>query len=115
MSAASAHDEIPTRTRVAIAPSLTGGIGTQPSGEVKNLSENRTIDGLTIRGERRAEAVPDNRYHRRERQVGPFPRTIRLGERFDPDRVEAVYRDGVLRLSLARTPEATTRRITIQS
>jgi len=72
-------------------------------------------DSLTIRGERRAEAVPDNRYHRRERQVGPFTRTIRLGERFDPDRVEAIYRDGVLRLTLSRAPEATARKIAIQN
>jgi HSP20 family protein len=72
-------------------------------------------DTLTIRGERKAEPVPDNRYHRRERHVGPFGRTLRLGERFDPNRVEAVYRDGVLRVKLVRAPEATPSRITIQS
>lgn len=71
-------------------------------------------DALTIRGERRAEAVPDNRYHRRERQVGPFARTVRLGDRFDPDRVVANYRDGVLRITLSRAPEARARRITIE-
>jgi HSP20 family protein len=71
-------------------------------------------DSLTIRGERRAEAVPDNRYHRRERQVGPFTRAIRLGDRYDSDRVDAVYRDGILRLTLSRAPEAQTRKITIQ-
>jgi HSP20 family protein len=72
-------------------------------------------DTLTIRGERKAEAVADNRYHRRERQVGPFARSLRLGERFDPNRVEAVYRDGMLRVKLVRAPEATPSRITIQS
>ena len=86
-----------------------------PGADRETLDVTLVGDSLTIRGERRAEAVPDNRYHRRERQVGPFTRTIRLGERFDPDRVEAVYRDGVLRLSLARAPEATTRKITIQN
>lgn len=71
-------------------------------------------DALTIRGERRAEAVPDNRYHRRERQIGPFARTVRLGDRFDPDRVVANYRDGLLRITLSRAPETTARKITIE-
>ena len=72
-------------------------------------------DALTIRGERRAEAVPDNRYHRRDRQIGPFARTVRLGDRFDPDRVVANYRDGILRITLVpRAPEAQARRITIE-
>lgn len=71
-------------------------------------------DALTIRGERRAEAVPDNRYHRRERQVGPFARTVRLGDRFDPERVVANYRDGVLRITLSRAPEAQARRISVE-
>ena len=71
-------------------------------------------DSLTIRGERTAESVPDNRYHRRERQVGPFTRTVRLGDRFDPERVDATYRDGILRVALSRAPEATARKITIQ-
>jgi HSP20 family protein len=70
-------------------------------------------DALTVRGERRAEAVPDNRYHRRQRQVGPFTRMIKVGDHFDPDRVEATYRDGVLRVQLTRAPQTATRKITI--
>jgi HSP20 family protein len=70
-------------------------------------------DALTVRGERRPEAVPDNRYHRRQRQVGPFTRMVKVGDRFDPDRVEATYRDGVLRVQLTRAPQAATRKITI--
>ena len=86
-----------------------------PGADRGTLEVTLVGDSLTIRGERRAEAVPDHRYHRRERQVGPFTRTIHLGERFDPDRVEATYRDGILRLTLARAPEAATRKISIQS
>jgi HSP20 family protein len=70
-------------------------------------------DALTVRGERRAESIPDNRYRRRERQVGPFTRTIKVGDRFDPDRVEAAYRDGVLRIALSRATPAGARKITI--
>ncbi len=70
-------------------------------------------DSVTIRGERRAEAVPDNRYHRRERHVGPFTRTVHLGDRYDPERVDATYRDGMLRVKLSRAPQASARKITI--
>jgi HSP20 family protein len=72
-------------------------------------------DSLTVRGERKAEAVVDSRYRRRERQVGPFTRTIRLADRFDPDRVEATYRDGILRIRLLRAPQAAPRKITVES
>ncbi len=72
-------------------------------------------DALTIRGERKPDVIPDNRYHRRERQIGPFARTVRLPDRFDPERVQATYRDGILRVQLSRVPDATPRKITIQS
>jgi Hsp20/alpha crystallin family protein len=61
------------------------------------------------------DVIPDNRHHRRERQFGPFARTIRLGERFDPDRVEATYRDGILRIRVSRAVDTTPRKITIES
>src|SRR5688500_17826474 len=38
-------------------------------------------DAVTIRGERKPEPdVPEERYHRRERPLGPFSRTIGVGE-----------------------------------
>lgn len=73
-------------------------------------------DAVTIRGERKAEPeVPDERYYRRERPIGVFTRTVSLGERLDPDATQASYRNGILRLQLARAPEATPKKITIQS
>ena len=73
-------------------------------------------DTVTIRGERQPEpGVPDERYHRRERPLGAFTRALSLGERLDPERTEAKYSNGILRLQLARSPEATPRKIQIQS
>jgi HSP20 family protein len=73
-------------------------------------------DSVTIRGERKEEPdVPAARYHRRERIVGAFARTIRLGERLDPDRTQATYTNGCLHVTLARSPEATPKKIAIQS
>ena len=73
-------------------------------------------DAVTIRGERKAEPdVSEERYYRRERPIGAFTRTMSLGERLDPDATQASYRNGILRLQLGRAPEATPKKITIQS
>jgi HSP20 family protein len=73
-------------------------------------------DSVAIRGERRPPAdVPEERYLRRERPLGAFARTLNLGERLDPERTEASYVDGILRVKLARAPEVSPRKIPIQS
>jgi HSP20 family protein len=73
-------------------------------------------DTVTIRGERKPEpGVPDEAYHRRERMLGPFARTVSVGDRLDPDRAEATYTNGILRIRLARTPEAAPKKIAIKS
>jgi HSP20 family protein len=73
-------------------------------------------DSVAIRGERQAPAdVPEERYLRRERPLGAFARTLNLGERLDPDRTQASYANGILRLKLARAPEASPKKIPIQS
>jgi len=60
---------------------------------------------LTIRGERRAEAdVPDERYHRRERETGHFVRTIKLDDRIATDQIMATYHDGILQKEAHRGP-----------
>ena len=73
-------------------------------------------DALTIHGQRQAETgIPEERYHRRERPLGTFTRTLSVGERLDGDRAEATYTDGILRVQLAAGPEAAPKKIAIQS
>jgi HSP20 family protein len=73
-------------------------------------------DALTIRGQRQAEpGIPEARYHRRERPVGTFARTLSVGERLDGDSAEATYTNGILRVQLAAGPEAAPKKIAIQS
>jgi HSP20 family protein len=73
-------------------------------------------DAVTIRGERKPEpGVPEERYHRRERPLGAFTRTIGFGERLDADQTQARYTNGILRVQLARVPEATPKKIPIQA
>ncbi|OWJ98625.1 heat-shock protein Hsp20 [Pseudomonas sp. A46] len=49
-----------------------------------------------------------------ERYSGRFKRTLSLDDDVDTDKVEARYRDGVLRISLPRREAAQARRIAIQ-
>ena len=78
-----------------------------------------TIDRgvMTISGERKSE-VPENdakvNVYGNERFAGRFRRAISLPEDIDPTKVDATYRDGVLRVSIARRESALPRRITVQ-
>jgi HSP20 family protein len=87
-----------------------------PGADRESLDVTVVADTLTIRGERKPEPdVPEQRYHRRERPLGAFTRSLNLGERLDPERTQATYTNGILRLQLARSPEATPRKIQIQA
>jgi HSP20 family protein len=56
----------------------------------------------------------DDAFHRRERPLGRFSRSLRLGSPLDAARVEAVYQDGVLTARLAKAPEAKARKIAVK-
>lgn len=78
-----------------------------------------TIDRgvLSISGERQS-AVPaeDNKVnvYGNERFAGQFRRAISLPEDIDPAKVDATYRDGVLRISVGRRESALPKRISVQ-
>jgi HSP20 family protein len=72
---------------------------------------------LRISGER-ASGIPDAdtkvQVYTRERGTGSFTRAISLPDDIDPGQVNASYRDGVLRVSVARRESAQPKRITVQ-
>ncbi|MCM8596912.1 Hsp20/alpha crystallin family protein [Accumulibacter sp.] len=70
---------------------------------------------LTIAGERKLpEPAEQATVHIDERFAGRFRRVVTLPDDVDANAVEARYRDGVLRISIARKQSAQPRRITIQ-
>jgi HSP20 family protein len=71
-------------------------------------------DRLTLRGERRIEHPQDASLHRVERRAGAFRRTLQLPLEVDGEKVEAVYRNGVLTLRIPKSPQHQPRRITVQ-
>jgi len=70
---------------------------------------------LTVAGERQRQAPGEEAtVHIDERFEGRFRRVVTLPDDVDPNAVDAKYRDGVLRISIARKQSAQPRRITVQ-
>ncbi len=70
---------------------------------------------LTVAGERKLEQPgQDATVHIDERFAGRFRRVVTLPDDIDPNAAEAKYRDGVLRISIARRQSVQPRRITIE-
>jgi HSP20 family protein len=70
---------------------------------------------LTIHGRRSESDEQGVSYHRRERGVGEFTRTVRLPAEVDADKVQASLRDGVLRLTLPKAEAAKPRKIQVNA
>jgi HSP20 family protein len=70
-------------------------------------------DRLTLSGERRIEHPKDASLHRVERRGGSFRRAVQLPKEVDGEKVEASYRNGVLRVRIPKAPEHQPRRITV--
>jgi HSP20 family protein len=73
--------------------------------------ENHT---LTVKGERKFEAEEkEQNFHRIERRYGSFFRAFTLPSTVDTEGVQASYNAGVLKLELAKKPEAQPKQIKI--
>ncbi len=70
---------------------------------------------LTLKGERRfAKDVQQENYLRIERAYGAFQRSFTLPATIQQDKIRAVFRDGVLELTLPKAEEAKPKRIAIE-
>jgi HSP20 family protein len=62
---------------------------------------------LSISGERKAEKEEkDKKYHRIERSYGSFIRSFTLPEGVSSDKIDAEFKDGILRLHLPKNEKA---------
>jgi HSP20 family protein len=85
-----------------------------PGIEAKDL--DISIDGrrLNIRGEKKQEQTEEEEtYYRIERSYGYFNRTIELPAEADPDKVEASYKKGILKIKLRKTKSSESKRINV--
>jgi HSP20 family protein len=70
---------------------------------------------LTISGERLREEEQENRkFHRVERAYGSFVRNFTLPQNVDSNKVNATYRDGVLRVSIEKSESARPKAIEVK-
>ena len=71
-------------------------------------------DTLTIKGERKAESeVKEEDYYCCERSYGSFFRSVAIPSNVDTKKIEASYENGVLEVSLPKTPEIKPKKISV--
>ena len=85
-----------------------------PGIEEKDLDVRVEDHTLTVKGERKFEAEEkEQNFHRIERRYGSFYRAFTLPSTVDTESVQASYNAGVLKLELAKKPEAQPKQIKI--
>ena len=87
-----------------------------PGVDPKDIDITAEKGVLTVRGERRAEKrVTDNGYERIERVAGTFLRRFTLPEGANTESITAKQTNGVLEVTIPKTPAVQPRRISIDS
>jgi len=87
-----------------------------PGVELKDIDVS--LDGrlLTIKGEKKQETEQsDEHYHCLESSYGYYRRTIELPVDVDPSKVDAKYKNGVLKIKLKKASDTQTRTIKIKT
>jgi len=78
-----------------------------PGVDKKDISVDLNGDTLTLKGERTSEKeAKEDKYYRKERVYGSFERHFKLPENVNPEKINADFKDGVLKVEIAK-PEAT--------
>jgi len=85
-----------------------------PGVEIKDIEISIAGSVLTVKGERRPVPSKDGkRTYREETREGRFQRTLQLPLPVDAGKVEAVLKEGVLRVTLPKTEELKPRQIAV--
>jgi HSP20 family protein len=87
-----------------------------PGIELKDITVSLDNNVLTIKGERRFEKETDKEnYHRVERMYGNFSRSFALPTFIDESKVNAMFKNGVLKIVLPKKEHAKTRGIEVKA
>jgi len=85
-----------------------------PGIEEKDIDVRIENNTLTVHGERKFEKEEkEENFRRVERQYGSFTRTFTLPTTVDPEKVQADYDKGVLKIELAKKAEAKPKQIKV--
>lgn len=86
-----------------------------PGIDPDDLAISVAEDTFTLSGDRPLEeGTSEGEYHRKERALGRFSRTIQLPFRVDGSKVDATYNQGILRVHLPRLEEDKPKQISIK-
>ncbi len=116
---------IPRARRERVYPPINMGVTDSsvevyvflPGMKLEDIDVSLEKNLLSISGKREREPLEDEEatIYREERFKGSFKRVITLPDDVDPDKTEAVYRDGILHISIAKRSEAQPRKITVKA
>ena len=78
-----------------------------PGLEEKNIEVSVANGVLTVKGHKEEDKVEKKQdFHLRERRFGSFARSVRVPETVDADKIEAAFKNGVLKVTLPKKLEA---------
>jgi len=86
-----------------------------PGMNIQDIEISVAGNELSIKGKRETVQGDKANYHRRERGTGEFSRLVTLPVEMDPDKVEAVLKNGVLFVRLPKAPSAKARQIEVKA
>jgi HSP20 family protein len=86
-----------------------------PGFDEKDITITMEQRSLAMKGERKDEAPEEYAVHRKERGAFTFSRAFSLPCQVDTEKTTAVVRNGILELTLLKSPESQPRRIEIQA
>jgi HSP20 family protein len=87
-----------------------------PGIDPKEIDITATADSITLRGERKeSSAGKEVNYHQREREFGTFRRIIDLPTKIDTDKINASYKNGILKVVLPKAEEVKPKQIAIKA
>ena len=86
-----------------------------PGLDKKDFNISITNNVLTIKGERKLEEKKEGKnYYRLERSFGQFLRSFELPDTANDNKVDAEYKDGILKVKLAKKEEAKPKQIEVK-
>lgn len=86
-----------------------------PGVQMEDINIEVTADTLTVSGERSLPQTDDGHWVRVERQYGSFSRSFSIGIPVDVQNVKAVYRDGLLRVTIPKSQAVKPKKIDIEA
>jgi len=91
---------------------ITGEI---PGVDVKDLDITLTDGILTVRGEKNHEKEEnEGNYHRVERHYGSFCRSFRIPNTVKTEKLDATYKDGILKIALPKAEVSQAKKIEVK-